>query len=224
MNIRSLLVVGTLAFIAGCAQFTTNRTDRADLEAIAGKAGDDYVTCVVNAADRYEQTGEATALIIEVAKKACTASREAFVNAENASLKTQFMRTEPILQTELAALDQRATQQVQQAQERALELKVASPSVAAAVIAPVASLPATSVPTTRATAAAVPSDGNAYLKCMSAEGQRYAGVNEPAEVIAEVAQSRCSALLTDAASAAQLAKQGRALVMGMVLDRKVSGP
>jgi hypothetical protein len=59
---------------------------------------------------------------------------------------------------------------------------------------------------------------------MGAEGQRYAGVNEPAQVVAEVAQSRCAALLTDPASAAALEKQGRALVMGMVLDRKVSGP
>jgi hypothetical protein len=58
---------------------------------------------------------------------------------------------------------------------------------------------------------------------MSAEGQRYAGVNEPAQVVAEVAQSRCAALLTDPATAAQLEKQGRALVMGMVLDRKASG-
>ena len=206
MIVRALLLVCSLVLLSGCAQFTTNRTDRAALEAAAGKAGDDYVNCVVEAAGRYQQTGESASLIAEVAKKACTESRSAFVDAENAALKTQFMRTEPILQKELAALDQRAMLQVQQVHELALERKVASP--------PVASVAATSAP----------ADGSAYLKCMSAEGQRYAGVNEPAEVVAEVAQSRCSALLTDPASAAQLEKQGRALVMGMVLDRKVSGP
>jgi hypothetical protein len=58
---------------------------------------------------------------------------------------------------------------------------------------------------------------------MRAQGERYAGVNEPAEVVAEVAHSRCSAALTDPASAAALERQGRALVMGMVLDRKI-GP
>ena len=72
-----------------------------------------------------------------------------------------------------------------------------------------------------APAAAQP-DGSKYLDCMRGEGQRYAGVNEPAQVVAEVAHSRCSAALTDPASAAQLERQGRALVMGMVLDRKVS--
>jgi hypothetical protein len=215
MMVRVLLVVGTPVVLFGCAQFTTSATDQASLKAVAGKAGDDYVTCIVDAAGRYQQTGESASLIAEVSKKACTASRSAFVDAENAWLKTEFMSTEPILQKELAALDQRAMLEVQQIQERALEQKVASaPVAAAAVLAPVASVPA----------ASAPAAGNPYLKCMSAEGQRYAGVNEPAQVVAEVAQSRCSALLTDAATAAQLEKQGRALVMGMVLDRKVSGP
>lgn len=213
---RVLLVVGALVVLSGCAQFTTNSADQASLKATAGSAGDAYVTCVVDAAGRYQQTGESASLISEVSKKACTSSRSAFIDAENAWLKTEYMTTEPILQRDLAALDQRATLQIQQAQERVLEQKVASPPAvaAAAVSAPVASAPVS----------AVPADGSAYLKCMSAEGQRYAGVNEPAEVVAEVAQSRCSALLTDPASAAQLEKQGRALVMGMVLDRKVSKP
>ncbi len=205
MMVRVLFVVGTFVALSGCAQLTTDATDQASLQAAAGKAGDDYVTCVVKAAERYQQTGESASLIIEVAKKACTASRSEFVAAENAWLRTKFMSTEPILQKELTALDQRATLKVQQVQERALEQKVASTPVAAtAVIAPAA--------------------GNPYLKCMSAEGQRYAGVNEPAQVVAEVAQSRCAALLTDPASAADLEKQGRALVMGMVLDRKVNQP
>lgn len=212
MLVRVLSVAGALVAISGCAQFTTNATDQAALEAVAGQAGDDYVTCVVNAAGRYQQTGESASLIAEVAKKACASSRSGFVDAENAWLTTRFMSTEPILQKELAALDQRAMLEVQQIQERALEQKVAP------VSAPVATVPAASAP------AAVAPAGSPYLKCMSAEGERYAGVNEPATVVADVAQSRCAALLTDAASAATLEKQGRALVMGMVLDRKVSRP
>ena len=211
MMVRVFFVVGILLVLSGCAQFTTNATEQSALKSAAGKAGDDYVTCVVNAADRYQQTGEAASLIIEVSKKACTGSRSEFTAAENAWLKTKYMNTEPILQKELAALDQRAMLQVQQVHELALERKVASAPVASSP--PIASIAATSAP----------ADGSAYLKCMSAEGQRYAGVNEPAEVVAEVAQSRCANLLTDPASAAQLEKQGRALVMGMVLDRKVSG-
>ena len=122
----------------------------------AGKAGDDYVQCIVDAAGRYQQTGESASLITEVAKKACTASRSGFIDAENAWLKTEFMSTEPILQKDLAALDQRAMLEVQKVQEQALERKVAAPSPAATpVVAPVATAPA---------------DGSAYLKCMSAEG------------------------------------------------------
>jgi hypothetical protein len=203
--VRALFIAGILVVLSGCAQFTTSATDQASLKAVAAKAGDDYVTCIVDAAGRYQQTGESASLIAEVAKKACTESRTAFVDAENAWLKTRYMTTEPMLQKELAALDQRAMLEVQMIQERALEQKVVSPP------APVAS-------------ANRSADGSAYLKCMTAEGQRYAGVNEPAEVIAEVAASRCSALLAGSAPAAQLEKQGRALVMGMVLDRKVSGP
>jgi hypothetical protein len=207
--IRILYVVATLVVLSGCAQFTTNATDQAALEAVAGKAGDDYVTCVINAAGRYQQTGESASLIAEVAKKGCTADRTAFIDAENASLTTRFMSTEPILQKQLAALDQRALMEVQQIQERALEQKVAAPSTA---------------PSAASTAAIATADGSAYLRCMNAEGQRYAGVNEPATVVADVAHNRCSAVLTDAASAAALEKQGRALVMGLVLDRKVSRP
>lgn len=214
MLARVLIVVGALVALSGCAQFTTNATDKAALKAAAGKAGDDYVSCVIDAAGRYQQTGESASLITEVARKACTASRSSFITAENTWLKSEFMSTEPILQKDLAALDQRAELAIQQQQVQALERKVAAPAPAVApIVAPVATAPA-------ATAAA----GSAYLKCMTAEGQRYAGVNEPATVVAEVAQSRCASLLTDAGTAAQLEQQGRALVMGMVLDRKVSAP
>ena len=127
------------------------------------------------------------------------------------------MMPESILTTDLATLDERATTQVQ---DRVLERRAAAPPVAApAAVAPVPGTGAASAP-----AANGPTDGSAYLNCMRAEGQRYAGVNEPAEVVAEVAQSRCSALMTDAASAAPLERQGRALVMGLVLDQKIGKP
>ena len=217
MLVRVFLVVGTLVALSGCAQFTTNATDKAALKAAAGKAGDDYVGCVVDAAARYQQTGESASLITEVARKACSASRSSFITAENTWLKSEFMNTEPILQKDLAALDQRAELEIQQQQVQALERKVAAPPVASASVASTA---VASAPAAVSTSAA----GNPYLKCMTAEGQRYAGVNEPATVVAEVVQSRCASLPTDAGTAAQLEQQGRALVMGMVLDRKVSAP
>jgi len=203
--VKALYVVGILVALSGCAQFTTSATERAGLQAVAGKAGDDYVNCILEAAGRYQQTGESASLIAEVAKKACTAPRSVFVDAQNAWLTTELISTEPVLQKDLAALDQRAMLEIQQLQAEALERKVATPSPAVSAVR-------------------APAVASSYLKCMSAEGQRYAGVNEPAAVVAEVAQSRCSSLLTDAASAGRLEKEGRALVMGLVLDRKISGP
>lgn len=212
MKFRALAVVSAVSALAACAQFKTSHADRAALQMAATKAGEDYVTCVTGESDRYQQTGESAGLIVELARKACTPARTAFVDADTALLKTQYMMHEPILKTDLAALDERATTQVQ---EQVLERRAASPPVAApAVITPVAG----------ASVASSPAGASAYLSCMRAEGLRYAGVNEPAQVVAEVAQSRCSALLTDAASAAQIERQGRALVMGMVLDRKAGQP
>ena len=142
---------------------------------------------------------------MEVSKKACSATRSDYVDADTTFLKSKYMRPEPMVEKDLAALDERATALVE---ERVLERKAAAPPAAA--------------PVAMTASASAPHDGDKYLDCMRAEGQRYASVNEPAEVVAEVAHSRCSATLTDPASAAQLERQGRALVMGMVLDRKVS--
>lgn len=197
--------VGVVAVaLSGCGQFTTSSTERAGLEAAAAKAGESYVNCIVEVSDRYQQTGEGAGTIVEVSKKACSATRSVYVDADTTYLKSKYMLPEPILTKRLAALDERATALVE---ERVLERKAASPPAATPVAI-------------AATASAQP-DGKKYLDCMRAEGQRYASVNEPAEVVAEVAHSRCSTALTDPLSAAQLERQGRALVMGMVLDRKV---
>ena len=55
---------------------------------------------------------------------------------------------------------------------------------------------------------------------MQAQGERWANVQEPATVIAESAHGRCAGQLAGSGSAAELEKQGRALVTGIVLDRK----
>lgn len=203
MIVRVLVVTSIVLLLTACAQFRMNDAERATLKAAADKAGDDYVNCVTAESDRYQRTGDSAGLIVELSKKACTAARAAFVDADSALLKTRYMMPEEMLTEDLAALDERATQRVLQ---RVLAGRMASPPAAAAA------------------AVSPPSGESPYLDCMRAEGRRYASVDEPAEVVAEVAQSRCSALLTDSISAAELEKQGRALVMGMVLDRKIGRP
>ena len=201
MRLLAWYVGGVAVVLSGCGQFTTSDKERAVLEAAATKAGETYVNCIVEASDRYLQTGETSGTIVEVSKKACSAARSDYVAADTTYLNSMYMQTEPIVTKNLAALDERAKALVEQ---QVLERKAAAPVAMAA-------------------AASAPGDGRKYLDCMRAEGERYASVNEPAEVVAEVAHSRCSATLTDPASAAQFERQGRALVMGMVLDRKV-GP
>lgn len=205
MRVLPLFVGGVAVALSGCGQLSTSSTERAGLEAAAVKAGQTYVDCVVGASGHYQQTGEDAGMIVEVSKKACSATRSAYVDADTTFLKSKYLRPEPMVAKDVAALDERATGLVEQ---QVLERKAASPPAA--------------TPVAMAAPASAQPDGNKYLDCMRAQGQRYASVNEPAEVVAEVAHSRCSTALTDPASAAQLERQGRALVMGMVLDRKVS--
>lgn len=203
-KILSIAVVAVA--LAGCTQMKTSQVERTGLEAAATAAGQAYVDCILDASDRYQQTGETAGLIVEVSKKACATERDRYLGAEESFLRSRYMSTQPILERELAALETRATTLVN---ERVLEQRAAAP--AAAAVSTVPAMP--------------PPDGNGYLDCMRREGQRYASVNEPAEVVAEVAHSRCLSNIADQAdpaSAAQLERQGRALVMGMVLDRKAT--
>jgi hypothetical protein len=207
VTIKVCLVAGTLLALNGCAQMTTSASDEARLQRAAEEAGEAYVNCILDASERYQQTNEPASVIVEVARKACTAARAEYVTTGTRFLKTRYMSTEPIVQREATALEERAALLIQQ---RVLSRKSATP----ATPAPAAPPPAASIPT---------NDG-AYLECMQAQGRRYAALDEPAEVIAEVAHSRCAVSLADRTTGGPVERQGRALVMGMVLDRKASQP
>lgn len=197
---RLVLLAGAL-LLSACAQFTTSTADRAALKTAADQAGADYRACVVNAAEPYLHSGEGGAFIVLVAKQNCVAARSGFLDADTALLNTEFMAPDALRAKNLALLEDQATQQVQ---EQVLARKQSPPA-----------LPASPVPP--------PQAGNAYLACMGKEGERYGSLNEAATVIAEVANSHCATLLP-AASAVALEKEGRTLVMGLVLDKKLNRP
>lgn len=182
------------SIVAGCAQFVTNDDERGQLQAVSAAAGESYVACVVDAADRYAGSNEDTVLVLEAARDACGTQREAFVTAETAFVTTNMIMTAPAVEKALQALDSRARVTVV---ERSLTRKAALGSAPAAG-----------------------TGGGDYLSCMRAEGARYVDVDEPAAVIAEVAHSRCATRIGDTAQATAQERQGRALVMGLVLDRK----
>lgn len=210
--------------LSGCTQFTTSNKERADLQAAAEKAGDAYADCIVEASQRYQGTNETVTVILDASKRACSDARGTYERADTRYLKSKFMLTDRVVKRDVEEYEKRASGQVE---EQVLARKTAAPApvaaAASASAAPAAPAPAAAMAPAAAAAPAGPpaSDGKAYLDCMRAQGERYAGVNEPAQVVAEVAHSRCAKELTDPASAAQLERQGRALVMGMVLDRKV---
>ena len=57
---------------------------------------------------------------------------------------------------------------------------------------------------------------------MEEQARKYSSLNESATVVADVAQSRCKSYLGGANTA--LEQEGRALVMGLVMDAKLSKP
>jgi hypothetical protein len=56
---------------------------------------------------------------------------------------------------------------------------------------------------------------------MEEQAHKYAGLNESASVIADVAQGRCKSYMAGPGSS-ELEQEGRAMVMGIVLDAKLN--
>lgn len=191
--------VGMLALaLAGCAQFTTSSSERAGLQSAADAANAAYLGCLGEQADRYLGTSDDVRALVTLAGKNCASSREAAGRAQSELQATNYILSEREVEASLKALDAQGEAAIT---EKVLNRKAAMP----AAVAPPSPAAAT---------------GNGYLACMQAQGERWANVQEPATVIAESAHGRCASQLAGNASAAELEKQGRALVTGIVLDRK----
>jgi len=201
-NSRALLFLLGGA-LAGCAQVTTSSSERSSLQSAADAAGAAYLGCLREQADRYLGTGDDARAIVTLAVKNCASAREAARRAQSELQTTKYMVSEPQVEAALKSLDAQGEAAIT---EKVLNRKVAMPAAAVPVAAPA---PAPAVATT-----------NDYLACMKVQGERWATVQEPATVIADSAHGRCAAQLAGNASAAELEKQGRALVTGIVLDRK----
>lgn len=194
-NCRALLFLLGGA-LAGCAQVTTSSSERSSLQSAADAAGAAYLGCLSEQADRYLGTGDDARAIVTLAVKNCTSAREAARGAQSELQTTKYMVSEPQVEAALESLDAQGEATIT---EKVLNRKVPMPA---------------------APASATAAPPNAYLACMQAQGERWATVQEPATVIADSAHGRCAAQLAGNASAAELEKQGRALVTGIVLDRK----
>jgi hypothetical protein len=210
MNVKICFALLGLLALPGCSQLTTSKAEEASLQKAADDAGAGYLRCLDESASRYLSTGETAESISRVARKDCASPRETAAKAQAGLLETRYILADSEVTAALKALDDQGEAAIAR---RVLDYRAGAPAPAPA-----------RAPSPAPVVAAAPAASTAYLACMQAQGERYAGVNEPAEVVAEVAHSRCAANLSGAGSGGDIERQGRALVMGLVLDRKARKP
>jgi len=197
--------------VTSCTQMSTNETERSALEAKADDLGDVYVQCVVDHSLEHRSSNAIdVATSITLSGRACEADLARFKEAEQEYLGTKMMMTEKPLAASVDALNERATAEVGEAFLLAAETQPAAALTAVAVAA----------------AATGGADGwseeqQAYLECMDTQAHKYAGLDESAPVIADVAQARCQSDMAGPGEAA-LEQEGRARAMGVVLDAKLN--
>jgi len=214
-----------MLFVTSCAQLTTSKSKLAGLKNTADNVADEYVSCVVkNTLSNASQNVVDVAALAQMAASQCQSELDSYESAQTEYLAAQVMLTKKPLQESVDALNKRATLESTEALVAAAENQPAgsAPSMAAApvAVAGAAATVAASAP------AAAPGGWNAgqriYLDCMEDQANKYAGLNESAVVIADVAQSRCKSYMTGPGAAA-LEQEGRTLVMGTVFDAKLQG-
>lgn len=200
---QHLAMLATALIAGGCAQFTTSGTERGQLEAGARAAGDAYVACLASEARRYAGTSRDVAAVTGVARGNCTTARDAAARAQASLQESQYILSAPEVEAALKDLDKRGDAEIARL--------VLDPATPVAAPAPAAAAPAAGSTTT------TPAP---YLDCMREQASRWADVAEPATVIADAAHGRCAGRLAGVAGADALEREGRAVVAGIVLDRK----
>jgi hypothetical protein len=209
------LILASMTLLASCGQIAANKDEVFTLETTANDLGDIYVACVVdNSLNHMSADAIDVATSIQLAGGACATDLSRFEESQNEYLSSQYMMTEKPLQASIDALNERATTEVGEALLSAAKMPNATAIPAAAATAAIATSGGT---------AERSSEQQAYLDCMEDQGHKYAGLDESATVIADVAQGRCKSYMADPGAAA-LEQEGRAMVMGIVLDAKLAGP
>jgi hypothetical protein len=202
-----------VAGISGCAQFTTSPEEQAVLELAAEKEAEAYIACVKGqAAEIYSTTDPA--FIRDAVTSRCEDERKAFIAAEKESLNAKYMLVDKPLKESLTALDDRARIELAETL-LARPATPANPQVArSATLAPVMVKAAGSAP------ASWNEQQRIYIDCMEDQADKYAGLSESAEAISDVAVMKCRDYL-GVESVVALEREGRAVVMGRVMDKRL---
>ena len=208
----SLLLITIV--VAACSQFSNNAEERDALQAAADRKGDAYVDCAVQASlANLQGTALDVATAAKLAADTCATELADFRQAEEEALSARMMITDKPLQEAVDALTERVEKEVG-AQVLAGNSGAVAPAAAAAVAT------ATAVVQPPAPSQSQNADQRVYMDCMEDQATKYAGLNESAANIAEVAHSRCKSYATGAGSAV-LIEDGKAMVMGAVMDARL---
>jgi len=207
-----------MMLLASCSQLTTNKSELSTLETTANNYGDAYVACVVNySLDHAPANTIDVATAITLAGRACETDLAQFKKSQNQYLSAQIIMTKEPLRASVDALNERATIEVGEA---LLSADRTQPTAAIPAAAATAAMVTSAPPSTSGEWS---SEQQAYLDCMEDQAHKYAGLDESATVIADVAQGRCKSYMAGP-GAATLEQEGRAMVMGVVLDAKLEEP
>ncbi len=217
MKKNTWLIMG-ISLLAGCAQFTTNDQELAQLDRAARNKANTYVGCVTREAEKFLVNSADAGFIVDVARNNCTAALDDYKAAQSEFLDAQFMMIKDKLKESVELTDDRArneialmviTRQQQSQLSPAATIGAAVPRPAAAPITRAAGTPTSWTP-----------DQRVYLDCMEDQARKYTSLKESAETIAEVAQSRCRDYMGGPNAA--LAQEGRTLVLGTIFDARVT--
>jgi hypothetical protein len=214
MNRFICLAVSCL-LLAGCAQFTTNDQELADMNSAAEAKANNYVECLKREAAGFSGSTD-TAFLGDAARSRCQAEMDAYTVAQSEYLGAQYMMTDKELEKSVEALDERGRYEI--AEMLVTQPTNIQPSVSAGVaVAAAGTATVVSTPTTWN------ADQRVYLDCMQDQAEKYADSDEGAEVVAAVAASRCNMYLGSESRQA-LEQKGRAQVMGTVMDIRMQTP
>ena len=203
-----------VAGLSGCAQFSTNEQELADLQQNADQKAEDYINCVkVEAAEIYSTTDPG--FIRDAVSSRCEDERQAYIAAEKQSLSAQYMMVEKPLKASVEALDDRARIELA---ETLLARPGTPANQAARTVSPAPA--AVIAPAAGTKPIAWNEQQRIYLDCMEDQADKYSSLNESAEAISDVAVLKCRDYL-GTQSVVALEREGRAIVMGRVMDNRL---
>ncbi len=212
---RFICMAVSCLLLTSCAQFTTNDRELADMNNEAEAKANNYVECLKREAAGFSGSTDA-AFLGDAARSRCQAEMDAYTVAQSEYLGAQYMMTDKELEKSVEALDKRGRSEI--AEMLVTQPTNIQPSVSAGV-----AVAAAGTATVISTPTSWNGDQRVYLDCMQDQAEKYADSDEGAEVIAAVAASRCKMYLGSESRQA-LEQEGRAQVMGTVMDIRMQTP